>query len=226
MLHIIFVSRQKLTVQLQKWMTLTTSNPNRNSITSITIRPYILNHFWKVLSLSLLCWNCFFLKSLIQESLEAENYSQRGYQRLPWIFIFKTIIRRKLSLIIILNNKLWKLPQTYDVMWEKNKGNHYRLKIIPNKSVRGSQLLRKNTNEGTRGIHEYSYISCYAQRPLLGGGRAWNIFREFIFFCFQNLSVSSIFHYNYCTWSNYGKSGVLPGCYIWNAQRSKPSRWS
>ena len=115
MLEIIFVSRQKLTVQLQKWMTLTTSNPNRNSITSITIRPYILNHFWKVLSLSLLCWNCFFLKSLIQESLEAENYSQRGYQRLPWIFIFKTIIRRKLSLIIILNNQLRKLPQTYDV---------------------------------------------------------------------------------------------------------------
>ena len=94
--------------------------PNRNSITSITIRPYILNHFWKVLSLSLLCWNCFFLKSLIQESLEAENYSQRGYQRLPWIFIFKTIIRRILSLVIVLNNQLRKFPQTYDVMWEKN----------------------------------------------------------------------------------------------------------
>ena len=115
MLEITFVSRQKLSVQLQKWMTMTTSYPNRNSITSITIRPYILNPFWKLLSLPLLCWNCFFLKSLIQESLEAENYSQRGYQRLPWIFIFKTIIRRELSLVMIWNNQLRKLPQTYDV---------------------------------------------------------------------------------------------------------------
>ena len=244
MLQIIFVSRQKLTVQLQKWMTLTTSYPNRNSITSITIRPYILNHFWKVLSLSLLCWNCFFLKSLIQESLEAENYSQRGYQRLPWIFIFKTIIRRKLSLVIILNNQLRKSPQAYDVRkkypqeiiiaWKLfltnvsevvNYCEYPYFTLHPQKKSHKylQKLLRYN--EGTRGIHEYSYISCYAQRPLLGGGRAWNIFREFIFFCFQNLSVSSIFHYNYCTWSNYGKSGVLPGCYIWNAQRSKPSRW-
>ena len=119
-----------------------TSYPNRNSITSITIRPYILNHFWKVLSPSLLCWNCFFLKSLIQESLEAENYSQRGYQRLPWIFIFKTIIRRKLSLVIVLNNQLRKLPQTYDVMWEKNiPRKSLSLEYIPNKSARGSQIL-------------------------------------------------------------------------------------
>ena len=123
-------------------------------------------------------------------------------------------------------------------------GNHYRLNIFPTRVPEVvnyceytyftlhpqkkshkyfSRLLRYN--EGTRSIHEYSYISCSAQRPLLGGGRAWNIFREFIFFGFQNLSVSSIFHYNYCTWSNYGKSGGLPGCYFWNAQRSKPSRW-
>ena len=142
MLEITFVSRQKLSVQLQKWMTLTTSYPNRNSITSITIRPYILNYFWKVLSPSLLCWNCFFLKSLIQESLEAENYSQRGYQRLPWIFIFETIIPRKLSLVIVLNNQLRKLPQTYDVMWEKNiPRKSLSVEYIPNKSARGSQLL-------------------------------------------------------------------------------------
>ena len=87
-------------------------------------------------------------------------------------------------------------------------GNHYRLNIFPTRVPEVvnyceyiyftlhpqkkshkyfSRLLRYN--EGTRSIHEYSYISCSAQRPLLGGGRAWNIFREFIFFGFQNLSV-------------------------------------
>ena len=225
MLEIIFVLRQKLTVQLQKWMTLTTSNPNRNSITSITIRPYILNHFWKVLSLSLLCWNCFFLKSLIQESLEAENYSQRGYQRLPWIFIFKTIIRRKLSLVIILNNQLRKLPQTYDVREKYPQEIIIAWKLFPTRVSEVVNYLEKiptRVLEVSMNIHIFHVT--HNDLCLAAAGHETSL---------ENLSssvfgiylFSSIFQYNYCIWSNYGKSGVLPGCYIWNAQRSKPSRW-
>ena len=225
MLEIIFVLRQKLTVQLQKWMTLTTSYPNRNSITSITIRPYILNHFWKVLSLSLLCWNCFFLKSLIQESLEAENYSQRGYQRLPWIFIFKTIIRRKLSLVIILNNQLRKLPQTYDVREKYPQEIIIAWKLFPTRVSEVVNYLEKiptRVLEVSMNIHIFHVT--HNDLCLAAAGHETSL---------ENLSssvfgiylFSSIFQYNYCIWSNYGKSGVLPGCYIWNAQRSKPSRW-